>query len=260
VHLCTSTLSVGESQANVYFATWIAFASTAMNYGVWRESAGRSHVFLQYHYNNAQRHRDSALTLNTASSVPEKPYRETTYNWLWIGFFSCIFAGAATDIYFNRRNIKLLLRGEPLDLKTQDWMIILSVVWSEVALCCMAVTLNSMSGIKPPSCRLPRFVIDMDENVHERYRCVFGWRQWEGLVILFTTGLKFWVILKYAAVDGVIPGLSNAYFGVWGSFFNGVFCFGTWLRENKNIEYIVLETDGYNNNNTNNRSRSHGRQ
>jgi hypothetical protein len=40
VHICTSSLSVGETQANVFFTTWIAFGSIALNYGVWRESAG----------------------------------------------------------------------------------------------------------------------------------------------------------------------------------------------------------------------------
>ena len=51
--------------------------------------------------------------------------------------------------------------------------------------------------------------------------------------------------LKYSAcfslILEVIPGLSNAYFGLWGSFFNGVFCLGTWLRENKNTEYLVRD-------------------
>lgn len=75
VHVCTSTLSVGESQANVFFTTWIAFGSTAMNYGIWRESADLSTLTLKY-----QRKRD------------------TTYNWIWTGFFSCVFAGAATDM------------------------------------------------------------------------------------------------------------------------------------------------------------------
>jgi hypothetical protein len=36
---------------------------------------------------------------------------------------------------------------------------------------------------------------------------------------------------------------SNAYFGVWGSFFNSVFLFGTWLKENKNIDYFVRESN-----------------
>jgi hypothetical protein len=213
VHVCTSTLSVGESQANVYFTTWIAFASTALNYGVWRESAG-----LQ-------------------SFASKLTSRETTYNWIWISFFSFIFAGAATDMYYNRDQIVLRFRGQPLDLATKDWTIILSVVWSEVTLCLTAIVLNESFQT---SWRLPCVVSRRDH----KYRCVFGWRQLEGPVLLISTGCKFWVILEYAAVDGVIPGLSNAYFGVWGSFFNGVFALGTWLRENKNIEYIVRDDGG----------------
>jgi hypothetical protein len=244
VHVCTSTLSVGESQPNVYFATWIAFGATAMNYSVWRESAGRKQTMWHREYSRYQRrqNRDSFRNSQRSNASQGADHRETTYNWLWIGFFSCIFAGAATDIYFNRDNIVLRFRGVPLDLLPHDWIIILTVVWSEVALCCLAVLLNTTwsAAASTPSCRLPHCTIPREDRP-ERYRCVFGWRQMEGLVILLTTGLKFWVILKYAAVDGVIPGLSNAYFGVWGSFFNGVFCFGTWLRENKNIEYIVIE-------------------
>jgi hypothetical protein len=244
VHICTSTLSVGESQPNVYFATWIAFGATAMNYSVWRASSGRAETVWQreFRYPPRRRNRDSWRTSQRSEESQGADHRETTYNWLWVGFFSCIFAGAATDIYFNRDNIVLRLRGEPLNLHSHDWIIILTVVWSEVALCGLAVLLNTTwsAAASTPSCRLPRCTIPREERP-EHYRCVFGWRQVEGLVILFTTGLKFWVILKYAAVDGVIPGLSNAYFGVWGSFFNGVFCFGTWLRENKNIEYIVLD-------------------
>ena len=228
---------------------------------------------------------DNRNHLNNTTTVPtttrmndDHPHhRETTYNWLWVGFFSCIFAGAATDIYWNRHNIILRFRGDALTLVQSDWIVILSVVWSEVALCGLAIVMNhcttySNTNIiqQPMSYRLPSFFIttndhdNEDDGVnddptntatttagaatnsntrynHERYQCVFGWRQMEGLLILMTTGLKFWVILRYAAVDGVIPGLSNAYFGVWGSFFNGVFCFGTWLREHKNMEFIVRE-------------------
>jgi hypothetical protein len=331
LHICTSTLSVGESQANVYFATWIAFGSTVMNYGVWCESAHVQYIkipnFLLLHTSNHHnqsnhhpRHQQqhplghrsaipltptnddshtptnnsdplttlpsSTLTANsngnsnnnrntTTTTVPDDPttgtkegddtnFRETTYNWLWVGFFSCIFAGASTDIYWNRHNIILRFRGDALTLVQSDWVVILSVVWSEVALCGFAIAMNyctSCSNTKiiqqPLSYRLPSFLITRNDDNrtdntatattnsnqynHERYICVFGWRQMEGLLILMSTGLKFWVILRYAAVDGVIPGLSNAYFGVWGSFFNGVFCFGTWLREHQNMEFIVRE-------------------
>lgn len=78
-------------------------------------------------------------------------------------------------------------------------MIILSVVWAETALCFVAIFLNEMFHA---SCYLPCVV----KRASEQYRCIFGWRQIEGLVILIDSGCKFWVILKYASVDG---GMSN---------------------------------------------------
>lgn len=33
-------------------------------------------------------------------------------------------------------------------------------------------------------------------------------------------GAKFWVIVEFSGVAGVINGLSNAYFGLWGTFFS----------------------------------------
>lgn len=209
LHTSTSTLSVGESQANVFFSAWIAFLSVARNYIVWRQSAGRpSQVFV----------------------------RATSYNWLGTAFFSCMFAGAATNMFLNRDNIEIQYRGQTLDLVEEDWQIILCVVWSEVAMCCAAISLNEIPHTN--CCRQQRSLVCF------RYRFYVGWRHVEGLLILISTGAKFWVILRYAAsVGGVIAGLSNAYFGVWGSFLNGVFCLGSWLKENKDIEYFVREDD-----------------
>ena len=84
-----------QQVGNVYFTTWIAFGSIALNYGVWRESAGLPSVAEQV----------SVLR------------RETTYNWIWIGIFSAIFAGAATDMYRNRDDIELRFQGEVLILQ-----------------------------------------------------------------------------------------------------------------------------------------------
>ena len=44
IHINTSTLSVGEVQANVFFTTWIAFFSSVLNCGVWRVAAGRRSI------------------------------------------------------------------------------------------------------------------------------------------------------------------------------------------------------------------------
>ena len=52
------------------------------------------------------------------------------------------------------------------------------------------------------------------------YRYACGWRQLEGLIMLAGVGAKFWVIVEFSGVAGVINGLSNAYFGLWGTFFS----------------------------------------
>lgn len=204
VFVSTSTLSVGESQANVFFAAWFAFSSMALNFKVWRDS----------------------------SDFPDSVFRrETSANWFWVSIFSFVFAVAATDMYFNRKEVVLQYRGQTLDLVDNDWVIILTAVWAEVLVCLIAIAMNEIiaaaTTYQVPFCKVI-FVI--------------GWRQLEVLVILLATGTKFWVILEYAAaVDGVISGLSNSYFGVWGSFLNSIFCLGTWLRENKDIEYFIRE-------------------
>ncbi len=225
LHVSTSVLSVGEYQPNVYFTSWIGFAAMVLNYGVWRDSAG----------------------LITTETMINQFHRETTYNWIWTGICSSIFAGAATDIYYNRELVRLRFRGERLNLTDEDWIIILSVIWSEVALCCLTVALNEVYLILWHfPCRFRR--------EQSMFRFEFGWRQIEVIIILVSTGAKFWAILEYSGVDGVINGLSNAYFGLWGSFFHSVFAFGTWLYENKHIETVVREEinrDDDNNVNTN---------
>lgn len=214
LHVCTSVLSVGEYQANVYFTTWIGFAATVLTYGVWRESAG--------------------LTSLTEKAI-SRHNCETSYNWLWTGVFAAIFAGSATDLYLNRDVVELRFRGEELVLKEDDWTIVLAVTWAEVALCALVVAFNEVLFVS--SWQFP-FRIWGGEVV---YRVVFGWRQFEGMLILVSMGAKFYAILEYTGVDGVINGLSNAYFGIWGSFFNSVFTFGTWLHENKNLEWVVRD-------------------
>ena len=94
----------------------------ALNYGVWRESAGLPALSERWSQNN----------------------RETTYNWIWTGYFSIIFAGAATDIYVHRDEIVLRLRDGLFKLTRSEWILVLCVVWSEVGVCAMAVAFNKM--------------------------------------------------------------------------------------------------------------------
>lgn len=214
IEICTSSLSVGEQQANVYFTTWIAFGATVSNLSVWRESAGLPSLLDKISHN----------------------HRETTYNWCWTVVFSIIFAGAVTDTFINRETLPVRFQELSYQLNLSDWRIVLSIVWAEVGLCLLAITLNEYCY---QSCRLPCACT----RKGEKYRCLMGWRQMEGFVILIDLGGKFYVILVYTGVDGIVNGLSNAYFGVWGSFFCSVFCLGTWLRENKSLTYFVRDSD-----------------
>lgn len=194
LHICTSSLSIGEQEANVYFTTWIgklivttqnnrhsfasytiffciAFGSVGFNYGVWRESAG----------------------LPSFSDEVNLFHRETTYNWIWIGFFSAVFAGSATDRYRNRDDIELIWRGEVLELQADNWKLVLAIVWTEVTVCVLSVILNESfidAWYLPVTIR----------RSGVRYAC--GWRQLEGLIMLAGVGAKCWFIV----------GKSNSFF------------------------------------------------
>lgn len=219
LHINTSSLSVGESQANVFFTSWIAFAATVNNYSVWRESSGLPSVLL----------------------FRQDYSRDTTTSWIWTAFFSTILAGAATDLFIYRDLVTLQFEGQALRVSQQDWTIVLSIVWTEVAVCISAVFLNEYQvDPYPLPCRCRSRREAQNDSV---YRCVVGWRQVEGLIILIAMGGKYYVVLYYTGVDTVINGLSNAYVGAWGTFFCSVFSFGTWLKENRNITYIVKEAD-----------------
>jgi hypothetical protein len=205
LHVCTSSLSVGEIQGNIFFTTWIAFAASVLNYGVWRTSSG----------------------LSSLAERVSTHHRETTYNWLWLLLCIGIFAGAATDIYFNRDELDIRFGTEGTDLSDQDWRVVLAIVWSFLGLGLISVMLNHYS------------TQSLEIRLGSNSQIVLGWRHFEGIIILFMVGVFFFLLIEHSGVDGVVNGLTNSYFSLWGAFFNSVFLLGTWLRENTKIEYYV---------------------
>jgi hypothetical protein len=207
LQICTSTLSVGEVQANVFFTSWIAFMSAALNYGVWRVSAGYQSIaeWVNLHH------------------------RETTYNWLWTMFFACACAGSISGVYRNREYVTIWIKGEELVLTQREWIRIVVLMWGLVGVCIIALLFNHY----------------LDKSWEMKffggYRIILGWRQAEGFVALGMVVAFFWFVYDMSGVDGVISGMNNGYFGLWGTFINSIFTLGTWLRENKNIEYIVQD-------------------
>lgn len=209
LHVCTSSLSVGEVQGNVFFTTWIASASSFLNYGVWRTSSG----------------------LPSLAEKVSTHHRETTYNWLWLLLCICIFAGASTDIYFNRDELDLRFGPDGTDLSDRDWRIVLAIIWSFLGLGLICIVLNHYS------------TQSINIRLGANSRIILGWRHCEGIIILFMVGVFFFLLIEHSGVDGVVNGSTNGYFSLWGAFFNSVFLLGTWLRENKNIEYYVDDSD-----------------
>mmetsp|Transcript_23788 Transcript_23788/g.26705 ORF Transcript_23788/g.26705 Transcript_23788/m.26705 type:complete len:427 (-) Transcript_23788:1638-2918(-) len=203
LHVNTSFHSVGESQPNVFFTSWICFFSAVLNYGIWRISSGRRSI----------------------AEMVNDHHRETTYNWLWVLFCALIVAGAVCDYYSNRNNIN----GEEMTMS--EWIIMMSISWVLVLVPFVSIILNHFLR---KSCELRVFG-------GKGSFVLLGWRQAEGLVALIITVAMFYIVFQYTGGNNFFTGLNNIYFGVWGAFINSVILLATWLRENKNKEYIKNE-------------------
>jgi hypothetical protein len=168
IHINTSSLSVGESQANVYFTTWISFFSAFINVGIWRVSAGR--ISIAEYINNH--------------------HRATTYNWLWTFMFACTCAGALTGTYLNRDYVSLYFEGQSIELSRQQWIMALTVLWGMSVVCSLAIVLNH---VLKKSCEV---------RVCNNRLVLIGWRQAEGLLAIGLGGewmqLRSWDLLEDA--------------------------------------------------------------
>ena len=107
LYVCTSSFSVGEVQANVYFTTWICFFSILHTYREWRVAAGKKTL--------------QDLLVNE---------RETMRNW--IGTFFCTFVAglSVSDLYAFRNNLKFVVDGEEVKVTFRQWTQVLALVWS----------------------------------------------------------------------------------------------------------------------------------
>jgi len=163
LHINTSFDSVGNSQANVFFTSWISFFSSILNYGIWRVSAGRTSI---------------AVLVN-------EHHRETTYNWLWVLFCSLIFAGSIADIYLSREYLELYFKGEQFIPDKSVWIKVMCITWGLVLVSFVSIILNHFLR---KSCEL---------RVFRGSFVLLGWRQAEGLVALSVTGIMFWIVFRY---------------------------------------------------------------
>lgn len=195
VQICTSSFSIGATQPNVFFTTWIGLGSSLMTLDLWRNCAEQSNLteFIS-------RHRMT-----------------TVFNWFWTLIFSIITAAAISDMYRNRAHIVFFTgeEGTPEKPSQKMWIQGLSITWSSTA----------TSGL---------FI--MAKMLWKTWKR--GWVYFEGFVVAAFVGTYIYICVTYTGIAGYISGPSNAYFGVWGTFFASLITFGTWLRENRSVQQL----------------------
>lgn len=160
LQICTSSLSVGEAAPNVYFTTWIAFGSVALNLGVWRKSA----------------------ELPGLTKILWDHPRETFHNWFFVWVFSMINSLAIADLYASREDLKFLIDGYLRPVTQKEWIMALSASFSAVALSAITMICNHYwtEGLRFKACQT-KFQLD--------------WRQVEGLIALILCGIYSWIIV-----------------------------------------------------------------
>lgn len=121
--------------------------------------------------------------------------RETNFYWVNLLFFSMITLLSVLDVFLTG----------PYDIQ---WIMVISSI--VVVGCCILALLMNMACIN--------FV---------------SWYKLEGLIIFALSGYWSWVVFTMTGVNGLVHGPSNAYFGVWGSFFFAISTFGSWLKEHR---------------------------
>jgi hypothetical protein len=117
VHICTSSFSIGANQPNVFFTTWIAFISSALNYDMWRLGAD----------------------LHCVTEFVSNQRLTTIYNWFWTFVFTVIAAGALTDMYVNREHYLLYQDGLPYKPPNSEWVRALVISWVFVGIAAFSI-------------------------------------------------------------------------------------------------------------------------
>ena len=196
IHVCTSSLSVGASQANVYFTTWIAFGASVLNFDIWRAGAN-------------------------LKTVGEFQFdRDTAFNWMWLIGCLLLASFSALDMYAHRDDLEFIVNGQPFRIPAQEWYLPLGLSFGFLGLSLIVFVGN---------CYVSAWKIKLCGEYY------LEWRHFELLTILGLLGTWSWIIFVYTGVDDEINRPGNAYFGIWGTFFNTIFILGTWLRENRTL-------------------------
>mmetsp|Transcript_30002 Transcript_30002/g.45495 ORF Transcript_30002/g.45495 Transcript_30002/m.45495 type:complete len:496 (+) Transcript_30002:182-1669(+) len=204
VHICTSSFSIGYTQANVFFTSWIALFSAFVVYDLWRVGASLP-SFLQF----------MASTRKT-----------TLYNWLWAMIFAIATAGAVLDIYLTRDYyIFINDEGDFVTPTVELWYV--SLVTSLVlALVCALVVLAKIHWKDSKN----DYIVYFDDDYRQRRSFLnkLRWYHLEGILIMAMVCVAGYIVLGNT-IQNFYANPSNLYFSAWGYFFSALFTLGTWM-------------------------------
>jgi hypothetical protein len=156
--LCTTSLSVGSAQPNVYFTTWIAFVSSVVNFSLWRISSGKTSW-------------DDLLHNK----------RKTSFNWFWTFIFTLIASFGASDTYANREVLASQFEGGNVN---DDQKLTMILVWVSVVICFAALAGNYY------------LTEEFSVTCCHKFEITLDWRQGEVILILGIFGLYAWIIFS----------------------------------------------------------------
>mmetsp|Transcript_24666 Transcript_24666/g.38107 ORF Transcript_24666/g.38107 Transcript_24666/m.38107 type:complete len:386 (-) Transcript_24666:2362-3519(-) len=197
VYICTSALSVGNQQPNVYFSSWLAFFSQVNAYEVWRLGAD----------------------LPTLYSLASDATQPCTLHWIALLFCATVTTLSVLDLFLHSNRTNYIHLDAVAD---QQWFEMLCISGSTACISLFVLILNQV--LSHPI-TLPLFICSLTVD----------WKRIEGLILFGLVGLWIYAVFEYTGDTGYVHGPTNTYFGIWSIFLLSVFAFGTWFKYSRQV-------------------------
>jgi hypothetical protein len=186
LYINTTALSVGEHEPNVFFTTWISFATTGLTYNIWRVSADKPPL-------------DEAFPSHR---------RASQQRWVLLTFTTCVGCFALLDAYMNKDFYSVITERIPTKLGEETWIRAFCLFYGSLLACFLALVGNN-------------FVVkSFQMKLCRAYRLTLDWRQLEGILAGGVLGAFLYIIFIFTGVTGIKSQstLGNGYFASWFSF------------------------------------------
>lgn len=197
LYFATTSLSIGQFQLNIFFASWLGFLIMVRNHDIWRVGAGLSSVL-----KSVRNHSQSTL-----------------FWWCLVLFFSTAATASIGEFYLVSNANDQFSSYEENTLGSylneflkefNKWGFLFSVLLSTMAISLISIIIN----ITIKSILALKF-----------WRCIEGWLLFV-LMVLWVYAASNFTSRRFFLIRPC-----NEYFGVWGTFLSSARGFGAWIGE-----------------------------